>query len=221
MSRLKLFVLPLLASLLIRLIYFTCWLRRLEIQAEADSNFIRNTPVIFAFWHGRQLFAAYLPVVFPDFRNKKISVLVSAHEDGRLIAKTVKYLGIDSVEGSSSRKTRASSRELLGVLRRDQHIAITPDGPKGPAQVAKIGVAKLALHSGAPVVPVAVSASCSWKFSSWDSMILPKPFSKMVFYLGKPVWPSEYKGRPEPLREAIEAALNSVCERADTLARKY
>ena len=36
---------------------------------------------------------------------------------------------------------------------------VTPDGPKGPAQVAKMGVIQLARASGLPIVPLAFGCS--------------------------------------------------------------
>jgi hypothetical protein len=43
-------------------------------------------------------------------------------------------------------------------------LVVTPDGPKGPAQVAKMGVIQLARASGLPIVPL--TFGCSKKNTS-------------------------------------------------------
>ena len=46
--------------------------------------------------------------------------------------------------------------EVAGNVR---DVVVTPDGPKGPAQVAKMGVIQLARASGLPIVPLAFGCS--------------------------------------------------------------
>ena len=69
---------------------------------------------------------------------------------------------------------------------REGHIcAITADGPKGPAMVAKPGTAQLALLVGAPVGVFYALPDRAWKLGSWDRFLIPKPFSRVVF-----TWPA-------------------------------
>jgi lysophospholipid acyltransferase (LPLAT)-like uncharacterized protein len=114
------------------------------------------------------------------------NVLISEHSDGRIIARIMKYMAIDSIAGSSSRGARKAFRELLRTLKKGGIAVITPDGPRGPARQAKAGIGELARHSAAPILPIAYGAKCCWKFNSWDGMILPKPFSKAFLYVGEP-----------------------------------
>ncbi len=74
---------------------------------------------------------------------------------------------------------------MLGKLKGGNHIAITPDGPKGPAEEAKFGAVKLASMSGAKIIPVAFNASSKWTLGSWDAMFIPKPFSNTVLLMGE------------------------------------
>jgi lysophospholipid acyltransferase (LPLAT)-like uncharacterized protein len=72
-------------------------------------------------------------------------------------------------------------------MRDGSHTAITPDGPKGPIYQAKPGAVLLASLSGGPLYPMAYASEKSWVFKSWDRMILPKPFSKIVVAIAEPI----------------------------------
>ena len=70
------------------------------IGFDKPSNYISNRkPFIIAFWHGRLLM---LPLVWE--KNKILHLLISRHNDGELISKTVKYFGLRSVRGSTKKK---------------------------------------------------------------------------------------------------------------------
>jgi lysophospholipid acyltransferase (LPLAT)-like uncharacterized protein len=172
-------------------------------------------PRIVAFWHNRQLL---LPFVFRHYAKRrpvKFSMLISAHSDGRLIADTVRRLGIDSVAGSSSRGGSAASKQLVQRLKSGNHVGITPDGPRGPQYQAKQGVVRLAQMSGAAIVPVAYAADRKWTFKSWDRMFLPKPFSKVVVVIGAPISSSvEDSSEADLLR--VQSALDEVSKTADS-----
>lgn len=109
--------------------------------------------VIFAFWHGRLLMMPYF------YTGRGISILVSQSKDGELIAKTVEGFGMDSVRGSTTRGWFAGIKGLMKAAKSGRDIAITPDGPKGPAQKAQMGAVQIAKATGLPIVPLTFSAS--------------------------------------------------------------
>jgi lysophospholipid acyltransferase (LPLAT)-like uncharacterized protein len=106
-------------------------------------------------------------------------------------------------------------KEMVRLLREDKDIAITPDGPKGPREVAKAGVAQVGRLSGRAVIPMAFGASRAWRLGSWDRFLIPKPFSRGVYVVGEPLRYREGE-ELEAFRERIEAALRDVTERADS-----
>lgn len=177
-----------------------------------------DKPSILIFWHGRQLF---MPWIYLRHRTSKkspaMTVLISQHNDGRMIAAGMKFLGIDSVAGSSSRGGLRAIHSLIEKLRNNSHISITPDGPKGPAQKLKNGVVLIAQRSGAVVHPAAFAAEKYWKFKSWDGMIFPKPFSRAVLIKGRPITvPSGTEPETvEAISSDLEKALNEVTAQAD------
>lgn len=175
-------------------------------------------PCILLFWHGRQLF---MPWIYLRHRKSKdapaMTALISEHNDGRMIAMGMRFLGINSVAGSSSRGGLRALHALIDRLRNNSHIAITPDGPKGPAQKLKNGAIIIAQRSGATVYPSAFSAQRYWKFGSWCGMIFPKPFSKAVMIKGAPIVVAETENQEQlaAVSQSVEAALEAVTVQAD------
>jgi hypothetical protein len=90
--------------------------------------------------------------------------LISRHRDGEIIARIVARFGHRAVRGSSTRGGASALRDLIRLGRAGADLVVTPDGPKGPRQEAKLGVIQLARATGLPIVPLAFS--CSKKNSS-------------------------------------------------------
>lgn len=113
----------------------------------------KGSPVIIAFWHGRLLMMPYC------YLGKKVSILVSQSRDGELIARTVAGFGMDSVRGSTTRGWLAGIKGLLKAAKAGHDLAITPDGPKGPAMKAQMGAIQMAKATGLPIIPITFGAS--------------------------------------------------------------
>ena len=94
---------------------------------------------ILAFWHGRLLM---IPMAWQ--RLAPMHMLISAHRDGRIIADAVAYFGIHSIAGSTRRGGTAALRAMLKHLKEGDCVGITPDGPRGPAMRASIGIVNAA-----------------------------------------------------------------------------
>ena len=145
-----------------------------RIGAENYRRFRREgKPVIFVFWHGQ-----LLPLLHYH-RREGIVVLVSEHADGEYLTRVIERNGFGIVRGSS---TRGATKGLLGLVRAaraGKDLALTPDGPRGPAGVFKPGALVAAQMTGLPIIPVAVGASSGWRFRSWDGFLVPRPLSKI------------------------------------------
>ncbi|MCP3677336.1 MAG: lysophospholipid acyltransferase family protein [Deltaproteobacteria bacterium] len=172
--------------------------------------------VIVAFWHGRLMM---MPIAYRVvYCGKGISILVSHHRDGELVARTVKGLGIDSVRGSSTRGWFGGVKGLLKAARSGRDLAITPDGPKGPRYNAQAGIVQIARVTGLPIIPMAFGAAKKKTFRSWDAFLLPYPFSRGVFICGDPITVERESSDKEleEKRQLVEQVLNEVTERADS-----
>ncbi|MEO7963088.1 MAG: DUF374 domain-containing protein, partial [Gemmatimonadaceae bacterium] len=109
-----------------------------------------------------------------------ISILVSTHADGEIIARILESLGFTTVRGSSSRGGARALLELVRVLREGHDVAVTPDGPRGPRRVFAPGAAVAAMRAGAPVIGIGARTERAWRLRSWDRLMIPKPFARVT-----------------------------------------
>lgn len=171
-------------------------------------------PPIIACWH---------QVILPGtvfWRDRGIAILASQNFDGEWITRTLKRFGFVAARGSSS---RGGARALITLTRlmRDGHgVAITVDGPRGPARRAQPGALWLARQTGHPILPFHIAASSAWHLGSWDHGLVPKPWSRVVMVVGEPFdVPRDTDDQAlEQRRLDLEAALAGVEARALALA---
>jgi lysophospholipid acyltransferase (LPLAT)-like uncharacterized protein len=96
-------------------------------------------------------------------------------------------------------------------------VAVTPDGPKGPGFRVHPGTIYIAQRSGVPIVPITNSAKNRWSLSSWDRFLIPKPFSRTVIILGRPIYvrPESTPEQLEEKRKELEQRMLELTEEAD------
>jgi hypothetical protein len=139
-------------------------------------------PFIGAFWHGRMMM---IPLGWG--RMAPMHMLISAHRDGRIIADAVAYFGIKTIAGSTRRGGSAALRIMLKRLRDGDCVAITPDGPRGPAMSASIGIVNVARLAQVPIVPITYATSRRRIAATWDRFHVALPFGRGVFLWGEPI----------------------------------
>lgn len=138
----------------------------------------RGVRFIYAFWHDT--------LMLPAVMKARIDVLISQHADGELIAQVCRHLGKGAVRGSS---TRGGSEAMLGLMERSRHahLAVTPDGPRGPRRRVQLGLIFLASRTGLPIIPVGIGYARAWRLRSWDRFALPRPWSFATCVMAAPV----------------------------------
>ena len=188
------------------------WRVRVTNPEVVDELRRRRQPFVHVLWHGQ-----LLPLLWTH-RARGISVIISEHRDGELVARVARKLGCRTVRGSTS---RGAARALLQACREieDGHdLAITVDGPRGPAGSVAPGALVVSQRTGAPLVPTTASASRAWRLRSWDRFMIPKPFATVVVTYGAPVVIAADSARDaasdvERVRVALDAASASAEER--------
>jgi lysophospholipid acyltransferase (LPLAT)-like uncharacterized protein len=183
------------------------WRVRYVNDAQLAEARRAGQPVIYAVWHG-----SLLPALWTH-RQRQISVLISEHRDGEIIARFAHFLGFRTVRGST---TRGATRALVGLSRElsaGHSVAITPDGPRGPNRNFAPGTLLVAQRSGCPILPVGTHASRAWRLNSWDHFLLPKPFSRITvayepFVYAPEGSPRELAAAVEPYRDALDRAAS-------------
>ena len=166
---------------LIRLLGRTWRIRLINNESSVDALRRERRPIVFALWHGDML-----PLLY-HHRDEGVSVLISEHRDGELIARAAESLGFRTVRGSTS---RGASRALVSLARELAHghdVAITPDGPRGPARSFAPGALIAAQRANAPVIAVGVWAAPAWRLRTWDGFVIPKPFARVRIAYSAPV----------------------------------
>lgn len=136
-------------------------------------------PTIYAFWHQALLLAAC------RFKDRSIAILISRSFDGELIARTVERLGFHAIRGSSSRGGPTALRQMAEAFRSGHICALTADGPRGPARIAKPGTTQLAQLVGAPAGSFYLKPERAWQLHTWDGFLIPKPFTRVAIF-----WPA-------------------------------
>lgn len=161
--------------------------------------------VIVCFWHSVLMLS---PASWPLGRAQPPKAMISLSPDGEFLAKLVERLGFPGIRGSARKESdptndkggNAAFKEALRWVKGGNAVAITPDGPRGPAEVMKDGAAVLARSSGAPVMLVGLACRPALRLKSWDHACIPLPFAR-----GAMVW----AGGERAERRADTAALSS------------
>lgn len=139
-----------------------------------------GTGSILALWHGQLLPLAYA------LRGQGIQVLVSDHRDGEVISRLLHWMGNGTIRGSTTRGGARALVAMVRALKAGLTVAVTPDGPRGPARKFAPGALVAAQRAGVPIVPIQATVNRAWTLRTWDSFIIPKPFAHIVVNLGEP-----------------------------------
>ncbi len=181
----------------------TTWRMRERGAEHAHAFREMRHPCVCVSWHSR-----LLPLLY-HHRHQSIVLLVSRHRDGAYLTALAEGWGYQAVRGSSRRGGEVG---LLGVVRSLQggaRVAVTPDGPRGPAEIVKGGAVAAAQHAGVPLLPLGARASAEWRMNSWDRLSVPKPFAEIEVVYGAPL---EVGPGREGLRRAIAEVQRALHE---------
>jgi len=199
---------PIIASL-IRLIGAT-W--RVEHRGNDPFEIPVRPSSLGAIWHRGIFIAAGL------YADSGMTVPVSLSRDGEHIVAVMKHLGISPPpRGSSSRGATGLLKGIVRLVKSGQMVVFLTDGPRGPARVSKPGVITVARLSGDAIYPGALSGAPCIRFRSWDRMLLPLPFARVIVYYGDPI-AVEADASPErqrELRERLDARIGEMTDEID------
>ncbi|QDU20414.1 lysophospholipid acyltransferase family protein [Urbifossiella limnaea] len=170
--------------------------------------------VIYSIWHENLLF----PTV--HFGRPSMAVLVSQHRDGQLLGSLITSLGMGMICGSTTRGGVEAVRKLVDVNAPFRHVAVTPDGPRGPRRVVQHGLVYVASRTGMTVSCVGVGYRRPWRLGSWDRFAVPRPFTaaRCVIGAGIVVPPGLKAGQLEPYRLLIQAEMDRLNAAAEAWA---
>lgn len=204
-------VAPLLVSFLVKLLYKTIRWEIIGLENIKD----KEGPFVFSFFHGRMMMLAFL---YPYIKKSEcVKMILSPHFDGEIGSLIAEKFGIDSIKGSSSKGSLKLLKEINKIKNCD--IAITPDGPRGPFHKVKNGVIYISKITGYPIIPLSYSVSKGKRLKSWDKFLIPFPFSKGVYIIGKPFFVPQSldKSNIESLAKSLEEEMIKIENIADMI----
>jgi len=145
------------------------------------QSHLDQTQHLYVCWHG-ELFMS--PQAYRYLHKKqKASAMISHHFDGELIARVYAFLRISAVRGSGRRGAKEVFLKAFRAVKDGEEILLTPDGPRGPRHHLHDGAVGLALKTNTPLCVVNFTCNRYWQLKSWDKFVIPKPFSRIDFYI--------------------------------------
>ena len=191
-------VVPFIMQLIVRFVYLTS-----KKVFHHPSSLNKEDSHIVAFWHGELLMQPFNYQYLKP--SGKVSAMISEHKDGEAITKTVEYLGIHSLRGSSSRGGVKALISAIKEVKGGDDIAITPDGPRGPRHSVADGIVAISKKTNAKILVFNCKPTKYWQFNSWDKFIVPKPFGTLEFFIQEPLDISELE--MEEAKELIKEKM--------------
>ncbi|MGC6500365.1 MAG: lysophospholipid acyltransferase family protein [Henriciella sp.] len=197
-----------------------------EGQDPARTAWAAEGGIIVAGWHSTILLLpsgwTRLMRHWPG-RTGRVAMMVSLSRDGEAVAKAIAHMGLHAVRGSSNNKAkshdkggREALREALGLLNGNGVVCVTPDGPRGPAELVQNGPVIMARRARAPLLPYAVVSRPVRRLNSWDRFRIPFPFTRGAIVFGDLLYPDPALDR-EALRQALQVRLDDAMRRANAL----
>ena len=183
---------------------------------EGAQKTLAERPLVASFWHSCIIPATYI------FRDMGIRVMSSYSYDGEYMGRIIKRFGFVAVKGSSSRNPIRALLGLRRALDEGWTVAFTFDGPRGPRHKVKPGPVGLGKSSGLPLTSFHAAVDKAWVLNSWDRMMIPRPFSRVLVRVGRliPVPQDASEADLERCTAELQTTLDRVCQFAEANVSK-
>jgi len=183
---------------------------------EGAQKTLDQRPLVASFWHSCMIPATYL------FRNMGIRVMSSFSYDGEYMGRIIRRFGFIAVKGSSSRNPVRALLGLRRALSEGWTVAFTLDGPRGPRHKVKPGPVALGRSTGLALTTFHAAVDKAWVLNSWDRMMIPMPFSRVLVRVGKliPVPTEASDADLDGYTAELQATLDRVCAFAEANVSK-
>lgn len=152
----------------------------IDLTSPIDEELRAHTRgLVAAVWHQDVLCVPWV------YRRLHPHTIASVGDSGEVITRLLKLCGYTVFRGGSSkRKSRRKKvlTEFIEHLRTADSpvVGITVDGSSGPAYRMKTGAIVMAMKMQAPVFSVRIWCKRRILLRTWDRMMVPLPFNKIV-----------------------------------------
>ncbi|QDU44240.1 hypothetical protein Mal52_27180 [Symmachiella dynata] len=167
-----------------------------------------QTDYVYSILHAHQVSAAIE-------REKGTAAMVSQSTDGDLLLPGFWVLGIKPIRGSNrahnqDKGGRSALNELIAHVQGGSPAYIAVDGPRGPRNHIRKGIAVLSRETNATVLNIIAVPTRRWILrKTWDRLQIPKPFCRIDAYFAEPLQPTESES-VEDYRRRIQTSLNEL-----------
>ena len=181
---------------------------------EGAQTTLGQRPLVASFWHSCIIPATYI------CRHLGVRVMSSNSYDGEYMGRIIHKFGFVAVKGSSSRN---AVRALLGLRRALEEgwtVAFTLDGPRGPRHKVKPGPVALGRSAEVPLTMFHAAVDKAWVLNTWDKLMIPVPFSRVLVRFGKLITvPADASAEEmERYSAELQRSLDRVCAFAEANA---
>ena len=191
-----------------------------KVKIKGENNLIKliksKEPMMVCVWHGRLLFPSW----YIRLKTINLHAIASWHPDAEIMARILNFWGYNLIRGSTKKGGKKVVMKMDEIFKKGGVMAVTNDGPKGPAQIAKAGSLGVAIKNNVKIITITGSATKYWQLKSWDSFLLPKPFGKIQLVISSPL---EIRDKPATAKEEVQMLtdfMNKYQDEADRLAEK-
>lgn len=191
---------------------------RLWGGAHIETAFASGRPLLWSFWHQQ----AMVYVLFGDryLDRRTIAMITASGQRGESLGTLARRMQAEPFPVDMAGNPVQAGRSVLNVvraLRQGKQSFIAPDGPDGPAYVAKRGVSYLARKARAVVLPVGAWTRQALQLRRWDRYLVPLPYARIQVVVGEPIW-AETQQSDDDLLAQLRPALHAARAQAIALA---
>ncbi|MBG7609805.1 MAG: hypothetical protein IZT55_02955 [Anaerolineae bacterium] len=191
--------------------YKTCRIQIIGIEnLQAVVN--REKPIMIAAWHGMTMLL--VPAIRKYLDVRSFIVIMPDDWRGRTLEVYTKWMRGEAFPmklwGDSTLGMGRKLIELIRKIKNGKHLMLHPDGPDGPAYVAKPGLTFMAQKADGAILPVGAYCRYAYRVPRWDLYALPLPFSKITLRIGKPIIIPKGAKNLEERNHELSETLNRV-----------
>ncbi len=184
-------------------VYLRSWRFHIDDSGIETLESVTRPRILMA-WHNRSLVTAEF--VHRYLQPSRLAALISPSRNGAWEVAMFRFLGLQVIRGSTTRRSIQASMEILRTLKKGNDVGISPDGPSGPLYSFQEGATALARRAGVPLVMIASSCRNARRLKTWDRHMVPPPFARIdvrvkAFPPGDPVWEGSIASTTEQIRK--------------------
>lgn len=157
------------------------YVRASSANSGSENGLATLKPAIYAYFHGQMY------VLLGLSPRNRMSLIASNSRDGEMIARAAEFMGFEVARGSRTHGGVKGAFNLINAAEQNRSVLFPVDGPKGPFEIVKAEVIRLAQITKLPIIPVVSRARTRDLMKSWDRYNCPYLNTKMVYVFGEPL----------------------------------